>query len=58
MFQLLVLFFAFMRKRAWDYGRLALVNKDYEKYNFYLQNIVFIFFCICIIKLMYLKKKI
>lgn len=31
MFQLLVLFFAFMRKRAWDYGRLALVNKDYEK---------------------------
>lgn len=21
-----------MRKRAWDYGRLALVNKDYEKY--------------------------
>lgn len=23
-----------MRKRAWDYGRLALVNKDYEKYDF------------------------
>lgn len=35
MFQILVLFFAFMRKRAWDYGRLALVNKDYEKYDFY-----------------------
>lgn len=34
MFQLLVLIFAFMRKRAWDYGRLALVNKDYEKYDF------------------------
>ncbi|XP_025198856.1 CSC1-like protein 2 [Melanaphis sacchari] len=30
---LLVLFFAFMRKRAWDYGRLALVNKDYEKWS-------------------------
>lgn len=27
-----------MRKRAWDYGRLALVNKDYEKYVFSLQN--------------------
>lgn len=25
-----------MRKRAWDYGRLALVNKDYEKYDFYI----------------------
>lgn len=40
-FQVLVLFFAFMRKRAWDYGRLALVNKDYEKYNFYLKT----YFC-------------
>lgn len=27
-----------MRKRAWDYGRLALVNKDYEKYDLNLQN--------------------
>ncbi|VVC30694.1 10TM putative phosphate transporter, cytosolic domain,Calcium-dependent channel, 7TM region, putative [Cinara cedri] len=30
---ILVIFFAFMRKRAWDYGRLALVNKDYEKWS-------------------------
>lgn len=30
-----------MRKRAWDYGRLALVNKDYEKYKLHFKIVLY-----------------
>lgn len=52
-FQILVLFFAFMRKRAWDYGRLALVNKDYEKYDSSLQHNNIMFSCGCLNKILF-----